>query len=81
MITLSLSVGYHILNLFPFFPAELGDFDASLHKNGYVSEFRLIPSQTRELETRVIELHKRLTYVFFKYSLETWRERMENQVE
>jgi len=43
--------------------SELGDFDASLHKNGYVSEFRLIPSQTRELETRVIELHKRLTYV------------------
>ena len=40
--------------------AELGDFDAGQHLNGYVSEFRFIRNQSRELEARVSELHKRL---------------------
>ena len=42
------------------FVAELGDFDASRHSPGYVSEFRFIPNQTREVEVKVAELHQRL---------------------
>lgn len=41
-------------------PAELGDYDARKHVYGYVSEFRFIANQTRELEQRVCELHQKL---------------------
>lgn len=40
--------------------AELGDYDASKHLYGYVSEFRFNPSQTKELEYRISEIHKQL---------------------
>jgi hypothetical protein len=40
--------------------AEVGDYDASKHTYGYVSEFRLVPNQTKELEYRIGELHKQL---------------------
>ncbi|XP_076124373.1 uncharacterized protein LOC143104269 isoform X4 [Alosa pseudoharengus] len=38
--------------------AELGDFDHDEHSSDYVSEFRFAPNQTRELEERVMELHR-----------------------
>ncbi|XP_031422803.1 band 4.1-like protein 1 isoform X2 [Clupea harengus] len=37
--------------------AELGDYDPDEHGPDYVSDFRFAPSQTRELEERVMELH------------------------
>ncbi|XP_076864008.1 uncharacterized protein LOC143516331 isoform X2 [Brachyhypopomus gauderio] len=38
--------------------AELGDYDQDEHSTDYVSDFRFAPNQTRELEERVIELHR-----------------------
>ncbi|XP_053105572.1 band 4.1-like protein 1 isoform X7 [Hemicordylus capensis] len=38
--------------------AELGDYDAEEHTGNYVSELRFAPNQTRELEERIMELHK-----------------------
>ncbi|XP_075459922.1 protein 4.1 isoform X19 [Ascaphus truei] len=38
--------------------SELGDFDADLHGSDYVCEFKLGPNQTKELEEKVVELHK-----------------------
>nr|XP_055156690.1 band 4.1-like protein 1 isoform X11 [Nyctereutes procyonoides] len=38
--------------------AELGDYDAEEHIGNYVSELRFAPNQTRELEERIMELHK-----------------------
>uniref|UniRef100_A0A671R325 Band 4.1-like protein 1 n=1 Tax=Sinocyclocheilus anshuiensis TaxID=1608454 RepID=A0A671R325_9TELE len=38
--------------------AELGDFDKDDHGSDYVSDFCFAPSQTRELEERVMELHR-----------------------
>ncbi|XP_064023835.1 band 4.1-like protein 1 isoform X8 [Pogoniulus pusillus] len=38
--------------------AELGDYDGEEHLGNYVSELRFAPSQTRELEERIMELHK-----------------------
>ncbi|XP_075801754.1 protein 4.1 isoform X31 [Microtus pennsylvanicus] len=38
--------------------SELGDYDPELHGVDYVSEFKLAPNQTRELEEKVMELHK-----------------------
>ncbi|XP_053946833.1 hornerin isoform X1 [Anastrepha ludens] len=40
--------------------SELGDYDQRRHSKGYVSEFRLLPNQSSELETRVAELHQQL---------------------
>ncbi|XP_030573561.1 hornerin isoform X1 [Drosophila novamexicana] len=40
--------------------SELGDYDQRRHSKGYVSEFRLLPNQSSELETRVSELHQQL---------------------
>lgn len=40
--------------------AELGDHDASQHTYGYVSEFRIFPNQTKDLEYRMAEIHKQL---------------------
>lgn len=42
------------------FLAELGDHDPRRHSPGYVSEFRLVTNQSRELELRVSELHQQL---------------------
>uniref|UniRef100_A0A8C3CPP6 Erythrocyte membrane protein band 4.1 like 1 n=1 Tax=Cairina moschata TaxID=8855 RepID=A0A8C3CPP6_CAIMO len=38
--------------------AEMGDYDAEEHVGNYVSELRFAPNQTRELEERIMELHK-----------------------
>ncbi|XP_064162589.1 band 4.1-like protein 1 isoform X2 [Anguilla rostrata] len=38
--------------------AELGDYDHDEHGADYVSDFRFAPNQTRELEERVMELHR-----------------------
>ncbi|XP_064824996.1 band 4.1-like protein 1 isoform X4 [Oncorhynchus masou masou] len=38
--------------------AELGDYDTDDHGPDYVSDFRFAPNQTRELEERVMELHR-----------------------
>ncbi|XP_063706775.1 band 4.1-like protein 4 [Culicoides brevitarsis] len=40
--------------------SELGDYDARKHVYGYVSEFRLVANQTREVEQRICELHQKL---------------------
>lgn len=45
---------------FPVFTAELGDYDSRRHSPGYVSEFRLVANQSKELENRVTELHQQL---------------------
>uniref|UniRef100_A0A668RTV0 FERM domain-containing protein n=1 Tax=Oreochromis aureus TaxID=47969 RepID=A0A668RTV0_OREAU len=38
--------------------AELGDYDQDDHGTDYVSDFRFASNQTRELEERVMELHR-----------------------
>ncbi|XP_061641961.1 band 4.1-like protein 1 isoform X9 [Phyllopteryx taeniolatus] len=38
--------------------AELGDYDHDEHALDYVSDFHFAPNQTRELEERVMELHR-----------------------
>ncbi|XP_045152199.1 band 4.1-like protein 3 isoform X18 [Echinops telfairi] len=38
--------------------SELGDYDPDECGNDYVSEFRFAPNHTKELEDKVIELHK-----------------------
>ena len=38
--------------------AELGDHDPDEHRTDYISDFHFAPSQTREMEEKVVELHK-----------------------
>ncbi|KAM8997266.1 protein 4.1 isoform 11-T12 [Ara ararauna] len=38
--------------------SELGDYDPDLHGPDYITEFKLAPNQTKELEEKVVELHK-----------------------
>nr|XP_033811271.1 protein 4.1 isoform X32 [Geotrypetes seraphini] len=38
--------------------SEVGDYDADLHGTDYIREFKLAPNQTKELEEKVMELHK-----------------------
>lgn len=38
--------------------AELGDYESEEHGPDYVSDFHFAPHQTRELEERVMELHR-----------------------
>uniref|UniRef100_A0A8C5UG88 Protein 4.1 n=1 Tax=Malurus cyaneus samueli TaxID=2593467 RepID=A0A8C5UG88_9PASS len=38
--------------------SELGDYDPDLHGPDYINEFKLAPNQTKELEEKVVELHK-----------------------
>ncbi|XP_026505330.1 band 4.1-like protein 2 [Terrapene carolina triunguis] len=38
--------------------AELGDYDSEEHNNHYISEFQFAPNQTKEMEEKVVELHK-----------------------
>uniref|UniRef100_A0A8C4XXJ0 Erythrocyte membrane protein band 4.1 like 2 n=1 Tax=Gopherus evgoodei TaxID=1825980 RepID=A0A8C4XXJ0_9SAUR len=38
--------------------AELGDYDSEEHNNHYISEFQFAPNQTKEMEDKVVELHK-----------------------
>ncbi|KAM6296069.1 protein 4.1 isoform 1-T1 [Aegotheles albertisi] len=38
--------------------SELGDYDPDLHGPDYITEFKLAPNQSKELEEKVVELHK-----------------------
>ncbi|XP_034143639.1 band 4.1-like protein 2 isoform X10 [Esox lucius] len=38
--------------------AELGDYDPDEHRLDYISDFQFAPSQTKEMEEKVVELHK-----------------------
>ncbi|NXS97367.1 EPB41 protein, partial [Jacana jacana] len=38
--------------------SELGDYDPEMHSPDYISEFKLAPNQTKELEEKVMELHR-----------------------
>uniref|UniRef100_A0A8B9Q874 Erythrocyte membrane protein band 4.1 like 2 n=1 Tax=Apteryx owenii TaxID=8824 RepID=A0A8B9Q874_APTOW len=38
--------------------AELGDHDPEEHHSDYISEFQFAPSQTQEMEEKVVELHR-----------------------
>ncbi|XP_030052399.1 band 4.1-like protein 2 isoform X3 [Microcaecilia unicolor] len=38
--------------------AELGDYDPEEHSSDYIGEFQFAPSQTKEMEDKVVELHK-----------------------
>ncbi|XP_051511289.1 band 4.1-like protein 2 isoform X5 [Myxocyprinus asiaticus] len=38
--------------------AELGDYDPDEHRLDYISDFQFAPNQTKELEEKVVELHK-----------------------
>ncbi|XP_051892145.1 protein 4.1 isoform X6 [Pristis pectinata] len=38
--------------------SELGEYDPEIHGTDYLSEFRLAPNQTKELEEKIMELHK-----------------------
>ncbi|XP_050983289.1 band 4.1-like protein 3b isoform X4 [Labeo rohita] len=38
--------------------SELGDYDADLQGSSYISDMRLAPNQTKELEEKVLELHR-----------------------
>ncbi|XP_040289698.1 band 4.1-like protein 3 isoform X10 [Bufo bufo] len=38
--------------------SELGDYEPDEYSGDYVSEFRFAPNQTRELEDKVVDLHK-----------------------
>ncbi|XP_071033049.1 tyrosine-protein phosphatase non-receptor type 4 [Parasteatoda tepidariorum] len=38
--------------------SEIGDFNPEEHKNGYLSELRLMANQTEEIEKKIAELHK-----------------------
>ncbi|KAJ6660114.1 hypothetical protein lerEdw1_018040 [Lerista edwardsae] len=38
--------------------AELGDYDPEEHDSDYIGEFQFAPNQTKEMEEKVVELHK-----------------------
>lgn len=38
--------------------SELGDYDPDMQGTGYISDVRLAPNQTKELEEKVLELHR-----------------------
>ncbi|XP_078279570.1 protein 4.1-like isoform X7 [Rhinoraja longicauda] len=38
--------------------SELGEYDPELHGTDYLTELRLAPNQTKELEEKIMELHK-----------------------
>lgn len=38
--------------------SELGDYDPEESGTDYVSEFRFAPNQTKELEEKIMDLHK-----------------------
>lgn len=38
--------------------SEFGDYNPDEHKGNYLSEFKIAPNQTPELEAKVIDLHK-----------------------
>uniref|UniRef100_A0A4W4EHS3 FERM domain-containing protein n=1 Tax=Electrophorus electricus TaxID=8005 RepID=A0A4W4EHS3_ELEEL len=38
--------------------AELGDYDPDQHRSDYIAQFHFAPTQTKELEVKLAELHK-----------------------
>lgn len=40
--------------------SELGEYDPQEHTMGYISEFRFIPNQSEELETKIYHRHRKL---------------------
>uniref|UniRef100_A0A803U1X3 Erythrocyte membrane protein band 4.1 like 2 n=1 Tax=Anolis carolinensis TaxID=28377 RepID=A0A803U1X3_ANOCA len=38
--------------------AELGDYDTEEHNSDYIGDFQFAPNQTKEMEEKVVELHK-----------------------
>ncbi|XP_068693906.1 band 4.1-like protein 4 [Montipora capricornis] len=40
--------------------SELGEYDPKEHTLGYVSEFRFLPNQSEELESKIFRMHKKL---------------------
>lgn len=44
--------------------AELGDHDPDEHRTDYTNDFQFAPNQTREMEEKVVELHKSHRSVF-----------------
>ncbi|ERL91914.1 hypothetical protein D910_09237, partial [Dendroctonus ponderosae] len=38
--------------------SELGDYNPDEHNSNYLSNIRLIPNQTEEMERKIAELHK-----------------------
>ncbi|XP_073431910.1 band 4.1-like protein 2 isoform X10 [Dendrobates tinctorius] len=38
--------------------AEVGDYDADEHSADYITDFQFAPNQTKELEDKIVELHK-----------------------
>ncbi|XP_031758369.1 band 4.1-like protein 2 isoform X1 [Xenopus tropicalis] len=38
--------------------AELGDYETSEHSDDYISGFQFAPNQTKEMEDKIVELHK-----------------------
>ncbi|XP_077145483.1 band 4.1-like protein 2 isoform X7 [Ranitomeya variabilis] len=38
--------------------AEVGDYDADEHSADYINDFQFAPNQTKELEDKLVELHK-----------------------
>ena len=43
--------------------SELGDYDRGDMRGNYVSDFSFAPNQTKDLEDKIIDLHKTLRYV------------------
>lgn len=42
------------------FLAEIGNYDSKRHLEGYVSEFSLVPHQTKEMENLIARCHRKL---------------------
>ena len=47
--------------------SELGDYDSDTMGYNYLSEFRFAPNQTRDLEEKVMDLHK--THKYYQLDL------------
>lgn len=60
--------------------SELGDYDPDECGNDYISEFRFAPNHTKELEDKVIELHKSHRSVRRARVRSLWALRWERQV-
>ena len=50
----------HIYQFRHVLTAELGDYDADTHTAGYVSELRLAPQQSEDLEQAIQSSHQKL---------------------
>jgi len=52
----------HAINIydlsFPEFSGELGDYDPEIHEGNYISEHKLLKTQTPTIEEKAMELHQ-----------------------